>query len=409
MASIESSILDTGLNVVGSQHLFQLLPCSEGHSIGLISQDSTVGRTYHSKHCDIYGKAAFFTSTGYVKMMIGCPTGIRAKSMLHLGDRFQKQMRSHPSSIVSQSSSSSCCLVFNRGNSARRHSHISISNSSSYSPVWGFQAFQQSCSGFNLSKQRGNYLRIRSSVSSKGFQKMCIDGSFGCQNTNVKFSVLKCGALPSFNCNAGRASWSQGCASAGLMLGSLFCCSSSNLIYAEAPQQKEDKEEHQDPSSVCFSHGKKVYRDYSVIGIPGDGRCLFRSVAHGACLRSGKPAPSENLQRELADELRAKVADEFIKRREETEWFIEGDFDTYISQIRKPHVWGGEPELLMLSHVLEMPITVYMHDENSRGLISIAEYGQEYGEENPIRILYYGFGHYDTILIPGKKGGRSAL
>lgn len=42
-------------------------------------------------------------------------------------------------------------------------------------------------------------------------------------------------------------------------------------------------------------------------GIPGDGRCLFRSVVHGACLRSGKPSPSESLEKELADELRAKV------------------------------------------------------------------------------------------------------
>lgn len=33
--------------------------------------------------------------------------------------------------------------------------------------------------------------------------------------------------------------------------------------------------------------------------------------------------------------------------------FIEGDFDTYISQIRRPQVWGGEPELLMASHVLQ--------------------------------------------------------
>ena len=33
--------------------------------------------------------------------------------------------------------------------------------------------------------------------------------------------------------------------------------------------------------------------------------------------------------------------------------FIEGDFDTYVSHIRKPHVWGGEPELLMASHVLQ--------------------------------------------------------
>ncbi|XP_042471977.1 OVARIAN TUMOR DOMAIN-containing deubiquitinating enzyme 4-like isoform X1 [Zingiber officinale] len=139
------------------------------------------------------------------------------------------------------------------------------------------------------------------------------------------------------------------------------------------------------------------------IRIPGDGRCLFRSIAHGACLREGKPSPSENLQKELADELRSKVADEFIKRRTDTEWFLEGDFDTYVRQIRKPHIWGGEPELLMCSHVLQMPITVYMSSNNPDGLKIIAEYGQEYSKENPIRVLYHGYGHYDALQMPLAK------
>ncbi|XP_058093959.1 OVARIAN TUMOR DOMAIN-containing deubiquitinating enzyme 4-like isoform X2 [Magnolia sinica] len=135
-------------------------------------------------------------------------------------------------------------------------------------------------------------------------------------------------------------------------------------------------------------------------GIPGDGRCLFRSVAHGACLRTGKPSPSESHQKELADELRSKVVDELIKRRADTEWFLEGDFDTYVVQMRQPHIWGGEPELLMSSHVLQMPITVFMHDNNSGSLKIIAEYGQEYGKENPIRVLYHGYGHYDALRTP---------
>ncbi|XP_038974265.1 OVARIAN TUMOR DOMAIN-containing deubiquitinating enzyme 4-like isoform X2 [Phoenix dactylifera] len=139
---------------------------------------------------------------------------------------------------------------------------------------------------------------------------------------------------------------------------------------------------------------------FSIEGIPGDGRCLFRSVAHGACLRTGKPSPSENLQKELADELRLKVANEFITRRSDTEWFLEGDFDTYVTQIRKPHMWGGEPELLMCSHVLRMPITVYMHTRGSDDLQIISEYGQEYGKEDPIRVLYHGYGHYDALQIP---------
>lgn len=183
-----------------------------------------------------------------------------------------------------------------------------------------------------------------------------------------------------------------------------FC--SSEPAFAEANKENNDKT---DKSASTTSSGKRVYKDYSITGIPGDGRCLFRSVAHGACIRSGKPIPNENLQRQLADELRKLVVDEFIRRREETEWFIEGDFDRYMSRMREPHVWGGEPELLMASHVLQMPITVYMHDRNSGGLIAIAEYGQEYGKENPIRVLYHGSGHYDAVQIPGRKAALSKL
>lgn len=183
----------------------------------------------------------------------------------------------------------------------------------------------------------------------------------------------------------------------------------SGIANAEGPVDDGIDTTHTSESSTSCAHGKKVYTEYSVTGIPGDGRCLFRSVAHGECIRSGKPIPNENLQRKLADDLRALVADEFIKRRTETEWFIEGDFDTYVSQIRKPHVWGGEPELLMASHVLQMPITVYMREEAAGGLIAIAEYGQEYGKEDPIRVLYHGCGHYEALHIPGNAEPRSRL
>lgn len=40
-----------------------------------------------------------------------------------------------------------------------------------------------------------------------------------------------------------------------------------------------------------------------------DGRCLFRAIAHMACLIKGEKAPDENRQRELADELRSQVYD----------------------------------------------------------------------------------------------------
>ncbi|OAY80515.1 OTU domain-containing protein [Ananas comosus] len=195
----------------------------------------------------------------------------------------------------------------------------------------------------------------------------------------------------------------------GISTGLCLSFSASGTVYAESSMGKDDDNTQSITIPITSSHGKKVYTDYSIIGIPGDGRCLFRSVAYGARIRSGRPLPDEDLQRELADELRARVADEFVKRRAETEWFVEGDFDTYVSQIRKPHVWGGEPELFMASHVLRMPIKVYMLDEDAGGLITIAEYGQEYGKDDPIRVLYHGFGHYDALLIPGRRVSKARL
>ncbi|XP_027366601.1 uncharacterized protein LOC113872914 [Abrus precatorius] len=143
----------------------------------------------------------------------------------------------------------------------------------------------------------------------------------------------------------------------------------------------------------------EVFADYRVTGVPADGRCLFRAIAHSACLRNGEKAPNENEQRDLADELRARVVDELLKRREETEWFIEGDFDAYVKRIQQPYVWGGEPELLMASHVLRTPISVFMRDPSSVDLVNIAKYGEEYrnGEENSINVLFHGYGHYDML------------
>ncbi|KQJ98907.1 hypothetical protein BRADI_3g39900v3 [Brachypodium distachyon] len=193
------------------------------------------------------------------------------------------------------------------------------------------------------------------------------------------------------------------------LVGRQFRCGLSTREGIAKAEMPADRKINCAETSASSTHGKKIYTDYSVTGIPGDGRCLFRSVVHGACVRSGKAIPNEDLQRKLADELRSMVADEFVTRREETEWFIEGDFDTYVSQIRQPHVWGGEPELFMASHVLQMPITVYMRDEDSGGLITIAEYGQEYGKEDPIKVLYHGFGHYDSLQIPANMGPKTKL
>lgn len=55
---------------------------------------------------------------------------------------------------------------------------------------------------------------------------------------------------------------------------------------------------------------------------------------------------------------------------------------------------------------IRMPITVYMHDKTTSNLKLIAEYGQEYSKDNPIRVLYHGYGHYDLLQSPGDKKSK---
>ncbi|XAR68558.1 hypothetical protein NMG60_11003729 [Bertholletia excelsa] len=338
--------------------------------------------------------------------MICSPFSIHMKNVVHLSGCV-KRLMSNRVCYLSQLPSSSFSFYLSNGYYKPKNTDTSVPKANCYSSVTGLQASRGSYSGSCFFRQRKDWdsLTVKNVVNSKQPLKACLDSSLEIQKTNVTFLVPKLGMVPKVKRDVGIVSWLQGYAYTGLIFGLLICYSTSEPVHAEAAQSMGNKKD----SSGSFSHGKKVCTDYSVIGIPGDGRCLFRSIAHGACVRSGKQAPNESLQRELADELRSSVANEFARRRKETEWFIEGDFDTYVSQIRKPHVWGGEPEILMASHVLQTPITVYMHDEDSGGLIAIAEYGQEYGKENPINVLYHGFGHYDALQIPGKKGPQSRL
>ncbi|KAM0068787.1 putative OTU domain, papain-like cysteine peptidase superfamily [Helianthus debilis subsp. tardiflorus] len=152
-------------------------------------------------------------------------------------------------------------------------------------------------------------------------------------------------------------------------------------------------------NASCIAAGSENSINYKITGVPADGRCLFRAIAHMVCLRNGDGAPDENRQKELADELRAQVVDELLTRRKEIEWFIEEDFDAYVKMIEKPYVWGGEPELLMASHVLKTTISVFMLEGSTQKLLNIATYGKEYeqDEKSSIKVLFHGYGHYDIL------------
>ena len=141
---------------------------------------------------------------------------------------------------------------------------------------------------------------------------------------------------------------------------------------------------------------------FEVHPVAGDGRCLFRSVAVAMALRDGDTRPSPAEETREADRLREAAVDDLERRREEVEWFIEGDFEAYCASMRRARAWGGEPEILSLARVLGVRIEVFVEarDSEENGLRSIGAYGDDDHDEDAsttIAVVFRGAGHYEAL------------
>jgi OTU domain-containing protein 6 len=136
---------------------------------------------------------------------------------------------------------------------------------------------------------------------------------------------------------------------------------------------------------------------FRVLRIAGDGRCLFRSVVQAHAHASTGVLLDAAAELAAADALRSRAMDELLRRRDEYAWAVEGSFEEYVAEMRRPHAWGGEMELLMAAQVLRAPIAVAMAQPQLR---VIATYGEEFGAEQArvAHVLYHGEGHYEALL-----------
>ncbi|KAL4422289.1 hypothetical protein ABPG75_008486 [Micractinium tetrahymenae] len=100
-----------------------------------------------------------------------------------------------------------------------------------------------------------------------------------------------------------------------------------------------------------------------------------------------------------ADELRHAVCDELLKRRNELYFFIDEDYDAYVTRMRQPRCWGGEPELAVATHVLQRPIAVFT--KRAAQLALVSRYGnEEYNGKAEVPLFFHGAGHYDLLVQP---------
>ena len=120
-------------------------------------------------------------------------------------------------------------------------------------------------SSINNNNNNWQLLSIKSGMRSRrGSQKTRFDLSLGSRNMNFRLLFPKQGIISRMKWSLVPGSWTQGCTSAGVVMGLSVCSSSSESSYVEAQENKED--DCSSSNNTNFSHGKQVHTDYSVIG-----------------------------------------------------------------------------------------------------------------------------------------------
>ena len=155
--------------------------------------------------------------------------------------------------------------------------------------------------------------------------------------------------------------------------------------------------------STLYSGGMRL------VPMGGDGNCLFRSIAHQVYGDEGQHAV-----------VRAAVADYM---EAEAEWFAafvvgdEEEFAAYVAGVRQLGTWGDDPEIQAACEIYDRPAEIFAYDEalgarklrtfhgDSAG-VSAAGVGAGSAaaarpSRQPLRLSYFGGGHYDSIEGPG--------
>ena len=126
------------------------------------------------------------------------------------------------------------------------------------------------------------------------------------------------------------------------------------------------------------------YVDYekNLIGIHGDGNCMFRAIAFAV---SNPDLGHAELRRKVCD---AEAIDSDLK---EALGDSMGDFDERLTHMRKPGEWGGEPELLTASRVVQRQIFVWTNGA------CLAPYGES--DHPAIHLSYENNVHYNLFIV----------
>jgi hypothetical protein len=152
-----------------------------------------------------------------------------------------------------------------------------------------------------------------------------------------------------------------------------------------------------------------VLRGARVVPQPGDGSCLFHSLAHGLGLGLSKASA---LRKQLSDYMAAQPTME-LADSPLSDWILWDsglEVAEYAARMRSGPAWGGAIEMAVCARLKGVDVCVYERGDEPGALRCITRFrAQQEGTpqaggaapaedgERVVRLLYGGRVHYDAI------------
>jgi len=140
--------------------------------------------------------------------------------------------------------------------------------------------------------------------------------------------------------------------------------------------------------------GAVVVRNARVVRQPGDGACLFHSLAHG--VGSSAAQLREQLASFVEESPDAEIAGTPL--RDWVLWECGLAPSQYARRMRGAGQWGGAIELAIFSHAHKAAVCVYEPDP-AGGHRRISVFGS-LSSPKALHLLYGGRVHYDALVLP---------
>lgn len=246
--------------------------------------------------------------------------------------------------------------------------------------------------------------RRSSSSSSAYFRRAAAEPDEDYYSSSASSSSSSSGGVR-FPSATGRSSdrySSSGGGSGGGGGGGKLCCDKcdGDHLTEKCPYFKKARDKHRDAQkgkgpSIGGSGGNFTLRRARVVNQPGDGSCLFHSMAFGL----GEPRGAASLRREIGRfiEKNGSLSIAETPLKEWVKWDSGTSVSTYASRISRSG-WGGGIEMAACSRM--RGVNVHVYERSSVGYKRISCFDVP-GATRTVHVLYRGGVHYDA-LVPGR-------